>query len=166
MSSDHESPIKTPKQLIVAVTLALVVPVIAIVLLANFVTGKMRAGSGTDSNKAAVAAATEQRIRPVAKFDIRDANAPKILKTGEQVYNAQCAACHAAGAAGAPKYGDAAAWGPRIKTGYDALLTSAVKGKGAMAAQVGGDYSEEEIGRAVVYLTASAGGKFTEPAPK
>jgi hypothetical protein len=75
----------------------------------------------------------------VGSIVLRDASAPVVLKTGEQVYQAQCAACHATGAAGAPKLGDAAAWGPRIPTGYDALLNSALKGKGAMGAQGGGE---------------------------
>jgi hypothetical protein len=50
------------------------------------------------------------------------------------------------------------------QTGYEALLNSALKGKGAMAAQGGGEYSDFEIGRAVVYLANQGGGKFAEPA--
>jgi len=79
------------------------------------------------------------------------------------VYQAQCAACHNAGAAGAPKLGDATAWGPRIKSGYDHLWEAALKGKGAMGAQGGGDFSDVEIGRAVVYMSNQAGAKFAEP---
>jgi cytochrome c5 len=85
------------------------------------------------------------------------------LKAGDQVYQGQCAACHNVGAAGAPKLGDAAAWAPRIKTGYEALLNSALKGKGAMGAQGGGDYSDLEIARSVVYMANQAGAKFAEP---
>ena len=85
------------------------------------------------------------------------------LKTGEQVYQAQCAACHASGAAGAPKLADAAAWGPRVKSGADALLASALKGKGAMGAQGGGDFSDYEIARAVVFMANQGGAKFDEP---
>jgi cytochrome c5 len=66
--------------------------------------------------------------------------------------------------AGAPKFGDAGAWGPRIKTGFDALLNSALKGKGAMGAQGGGDLDDFEIARAVVYMVNGSGGKFAEPA--
>ena len=94
-------------------------------------------------------------------MELRDANRP--LRAGEEVYNTQCAACHAAGLAGAPKLGDAAAWGARIKTGYEALLTSALKGKGAMGAQGGGDFNDLEIGRAVVHMANAAGGKFEVP---
>ena len=62
------------------------------------------------------------------------------------------------------KFGDAATWAPRIKTGFEALWNSALKGKNAMGAQGGGDFSDVEIGRAVVHMTAAAGGKFAEPA--
>ncbi len=53
-------------------------------------------------------------------------------RTGVEVYNTKCLACHMTGAAGAPKVGDAAAWAPRAALGMDALLATAVKGKGAM----------------------------------
>ena len=111
------------------------------------------------------AEATAQRIQPVGMVALKDASVVAELRTGEQVYAAQCTACHAAGLAGAPKSGDEAAWAPRIKTGYEALLNSALKGKGAMAAQGGGEYSDYEIGRAVVFMANKAGGKFDEPKP-
>ena len=98
------------------------------------------------------------RIQKVGAVEIRDANRP--LKAGEEVFKAQCAACHTTGVANAPKVGDAGAWGPRIKNGYEALLTSALKGKGAMGAQGGGDFDDVEIGRAVVYMANTGGGKF------
>jgi cytochrome c5 len=60
--------------------------------------------------------------------------------------------------------GDKSAWAPRIKTGYEALLNSALKGKNAMGAQGGGDHNDVEIGRAVVYMTNASGAKFAEPA--
>ena len=51
---------------------------------------------------------------------------------GKKLYDTSCAACHAAGVAGAPKFGDKAAWAPRIKTGEASLVASVIKGKGAM----------------------------------
>ena len=156
----HEGPIKTPKQLAVAVVAAFVVPIIAIILLVNYVVAdKMPAAGSSAMTHEAVA----QRIQPVGKVEIKDANDLSTLKTGEQVYAAQCVACHGSGAAGAPKLGDAAAWGQRVKNTYDALLTSALKGKGSMGAQGGGDFSDFEIGRAVVYMANQGGGKFEEP---
>ena len=157
----HEGPIKTPRQLIWTVVFAFVVPVVIIILLVNYVAmgGKPAAGTA-----ALEAEAVAKRIAPVARVEIKDASDTASLKTGEQVFQAVCTACHTAGAAGAPKVGDAAAWAPRIKTGYDALLNSALKGKGAMGAQGGGDYSDLEIGRAVVYMANKGGAKFAEPA--
>ena len=154
----HSGPIKTPKQLLAAVFFSFVVPIFAIIGLVYSVTTANKTAPGAVDTQKAVA----MRIQKIGSVEIRDAN--RILKTGEEVYKAQCTACHAAGLAGSPKTGDVAAWAPRIKTGYDALLTSALKGKGAMGAQGGGEYGDIEIGRAVVYLTSAAGGKFAEPA--
>jgi cytochrome c5 len=158
--TSHETPIKTPKQLIATVVAAFVVPIFAIILLANYVATDSKPAAGSEGlGPEAVA----RRIQRVGTVEIKDASDTASLKSGEQVYAAQCSACHAAGVAGAPKFGDEAAWAPRLKTGYEALLTSALKGKGSMAAQGGGDFSDIEIGRAVVYLANKGGGKFDEP---
>lgn len=157
----HEGPIKTPKQLIWTVVASFVVPILIIILLVNYVAMGDKPAAGT---KALDAQAVAQRIAPVGRVELRDASDVASLKTGEQVYQAVCGACHNSGAAGAPKLGDNAAWGDRLKTGYDALLNSVLKGKGAMGAQGGGDYSDFELGRAVVYLTGKSGGAFPEPA--
>ncbi|MCV2350681.1 c-type cytochrome [Paucibacter sp. Y2R2-4] len=156
----HEGPIKTPKQLAWAVFFALVVPVVVIIMLANYVTSNVKPSAGTEALEAMAVAA---RIQPVGSIELKDLNNAAALKTGEQVFQAQCSACHATGAAGAPKVGDQAAWGPRVKTGFEALLNSALKGKGAMGAQGGGDFSDFEISRAVVYMANQGGAKFDEP---
>lgn len=105
--------------------------------------------------------ATAERIQKVGAIELQATK--RELQTGEQVFNAQCGACHNSGAAGAPKIKDAGAWGARIAKGYDALLTSALKGKGAMGAQGGGAFDDVEIGRAVVYMANAAGAKFADP---
>ena len=156
----HEGPIKTPKQLIATIVASFVIPIAVIVLLVNYVDFGTKPGAGSDGLEAQAVA---HRIQPVASVEIRDASSPASLRTGEQVYAGQCSACHAAGAAGAPKFGDATAWAPRVKTGYDALLNSALKGKGAMTPQAGGDFSDYEVGRAVVYMANQGGAKFEEP---
>jgi cytochrome c5 len=159
-NTPHEGPIKTPKQLILAVLYAFVVPIIVIVLLVEYVTTDHRPAAGsTGLTPEAVA----QRIQPVGMVQVKDISDPSSLKTGEQVFAAQCTACHTAGLVGSPKLGDAEAWAPRIKTGYDALLHSALAGKNQMGAQGGGDYADLEIGRAVVYMANKAGAKFDEP---
>ncbi|MFC5522159.1 c-type cytochrome [Polaromonas jejuensis] len=154
----HTGPIKTPQQLLAAVFFSFVVPVFAIIGLVYYVSSANKPSAGAAEAEKAVAL----RIQKIGMVEIRDANRP--LKSGEEVYKAQCIACHGSGAAGAPKFGDAGAWGPRIGTGFDALWHSALKGKGAMGAQGGGDFEDIEVGRAVVYMTAAAGGKFAEPA--
>ena len=156
----HEGPIKTPKQLIWTVVAAFVVPVLIIIMLTHFVTNENKPAAGSDGfSEEAIA----HRIQPVGTIELRDASGPAVLRTGEQVYQGQCSACHGTGAAGAPKFGDAGAWAPRIATGFDALLHSALKGKGAMSPQGGGEFSDFEIGRAVVYMANQAGGKLAEP---
>ena len=156
----HEGPIKTPKQLILAVFYAFVIPIAVIVLLVVYVTSEHRPAAGS---KAFDPESVAQRVQPVGMVQVKDASDPSTLKTGEQVFAGQCTTCHTAGLVGAPKFGDADAWGPRIKTGYDALLHSALAGKGQMGAQGGGDFTDLEIGRAVVYMANKAGAKFDEP---
>ena len=161
MDGPHEGPIKTPKQLILAVLYAFVVPIFGIVLLVMFVTTGKRPSAGSEALEAAAVA---ERIRPVGMVEVKDMADFASMKSGEQVFAGQCTACHTAGALGAPKLGDAAAWAPRIKTGYDALVHSALAGKGQMPPQGGGDYSDFEIGRAVVYMANKGGASFAEPA--
>jgi cytochrome c5 len=158
----HEGPIKTPKQLVLAVLYAFVVPIFGIILLVMFVTSAKRPAAGSD---AMTPQAIAERIRPVGVVEVKDASDIASLKSGDQVFAAQCSACHAAGALGAPKLGDVDAWAPRLKSGFDALVHSALAGKGQMPPQGGGDFSDYEIARAVVFMTGKAGGKFAEPAP-
>lgn len=154
----HTGPIKTPKQLLMAVLFSFVIPVFAIIGLVLYVTSADKPAAGASNPEKAVA----ERIQKVGMVEIRDANRP--LRSGEEVYKGQCAACHATGAAGAPKFGDAAAWSARIATGFETLVQSALKGKGAMAPQGGGDFNDTEIARAVAHMANAAGAKFAEPA--
>jgi cytochrome c5 len=170
LDEGHTGPIKTPKQLLIAVLFSFLVPVFAIIALVVFVVADNKPAGTNDVEKYVLGGVSAQdlergvveRIRKVGTVEIRDANRP--LAAGEQVFKVQCAACHTTGAAGAPKQGDTAAWANRIRTGFDALVTSALKGKGAMPAQAGGDFSDTEIARAVAYLANSGGAKFAEPA--
>jgi cytochrome c5 len=166
---DHTGPIKNPKQLLVAVFFSFVVPVFAIIGLVYYVTSAAKPAGTSDAAAMSLSGVSDdarargiaERIQKVGMVEIRDAN--RALKSGEEVFKAQCTACHAAGVAGAPKVCDAGAWGPRIKTGLEALVNSALKGKGAMGAQGGGDFDDTEIARAVVYMANGSGAKFAEP---
>src|SRR3954466_3247270 len=146
---EHESGIRTPKQLITVIAAAIIVPVIVIIMLTQFVTLDNKEAPGSDSFSPAAVA---RRIAPVASDAVFDATAVVVPKTGQQVFEAQCTTCHTAGLLGAPKFGDAAAWAPRVAKGMDALWQSALHGKNSMPAQGGGEFSDYEIARAVVYM--------------
>jgi cytochrome c5 len=86
------------------------------------------------------------------------AAAPATAKPdGKKLYDTSCMACHAAGVAGAPKFGDKAAWAPRIKTGIDALYAAALKGKGTMPAKGGNAAAPDaDVKAAVDYMVSAA----------
>lgn len=109
--------------------------------------------------------ATNLRIQPVAKVKLAPltaAGSAKGSRSGEELYKAVCSACHGTGVAGAPKLGDKAAWAPRIATGLDALQVNAIKGLNAMPPRGGSDASDEEIRRAVIFMTNQSGANFKE----
>jgi cytochrome c5 len=163
---EHESAIKTPKQLIVAILAGFLVPIIAIVLLVQYVSNDKKVGAGSSALTPEAIAA---RISPVADqgFTLKDANAPKVLQTGEAVYKSICMGCHDSGTAGSPKFGDAAAWGPRIAQGYDKVVANAIGGVRGMPAKGGNpDLDDVEVARAVVYMANASGAKFKEPEVK
>lgn len=161
--NEHQSLIRTPKQLVIAVTGFFLVIVIGIILLVSFVTNAPVTGAGTDSLDAEAVA---NRLRPVAEqgFTVIDANAPRVLQAGAAVYAATCAACHDSGMAGAPKTGDNEIWRSRLAQGYDMLLKHAIEGIRAMPAKGGNpDLSDVEVARALVFMSNKSGASFKEP---
>jgi len=161
--NQHQSLIRTPKQLVIAVAGFFLVIVLGIILLVIFATNKPLGGAGSESQSAQAIAT---RVRPVAEegFAFKDVNAPKVLQSGQAVYNAVCVACHGTGAAGAPKAGDAGAWSARLAQGYGTLVQHAVQGIRAMPPKGGNaDLDDVEVARAVVYMANQSGAKFKEP---
>jgi cytochrome c5 len=161
-SDPHSSPIKSPKQLIIVVVLAFVVPILIIVLLTQLVTGGWR-GSHEDDKQIL------SRIKPVGSVVIGEASAPKGALAGDAVYGQVCKTCHDAGLAGAPKIGDKAAWGPRIAQNQSTVTQHAIagfQGKTGVMPPKGGnaDLTDAEVGRAVVYMANQAGANWKEPA--
>ncbi len=159
----HQSPIKTPKQLVIVVVLAFLVPIVVIGLLSQLVTSGMT-GARDDE------AARRLRIAPVGAVDVADPNAPHVALSGEQVFGQVCKTCHEAGLAGAPKMGDNAAWAPRIAQGAATLFKHAIEGftgkNGMMPAKGGNtDLADDDVERAVVYMANRSGGKLAEPKP-
>jgi cytochrome c5 len=80
---------------------------------------------------------------------------------GKEVYDAACFVCHAPGAAGAPRFGDATAWANRIEKGIDALYHNSIKGYmgdfGVMPPKGGRpDFSDDDVKAAVDYMVSNA----------
>ena len=83
--------------------------------------------------------------------------APQLLaqadRSGKEVVDSVCAACHATGDKGAPKIGDRAAWNPRLKVGLDNIVRSAIRGHGGMPARGGqAALTDSEFKAAVTYM--------------
>jgi cytochrome c5 len=128
-------------------------------------------GAETTEGKSKVEAVSKN-LAPVGAGATKEAKAAGSAKarSGEEVYTASWLACHAAGIANAPKPDDKAAWEPRVATGLDALMKTAIEGKGAMPARGGNPaVTDEEIKNAILYMTKKAGfdlssAKKAEPA--
>jgi cytochrome c5 len=109
-------------------------------------------------NSGIAKAAAPAPAAPAAAAPAVAAAAPATGKPdGKKVYDGTCVACHATGVAGAPKFGDKAAWAPRLKTGTEALYASALKGKAAMPAKGGNaSLADADVKAAVDYMVAAA----------
>jgi cytochrome c5 len=174
-SEEHSSAIKTPQQLIAVVVAAFVVPIALISIVAHLVTGGAHTGK---DNPALSEEEIAKRLKPVGEVAI-DPNQPAPVAAapvtvaaapapsaaapaasgdsgkGKSIFDTTCMACHATGAAGAPKIGDKAAWAPRLKEGMPAVYGIAMKGKGAMPPKGGnGTLSEADVKAAVDYMVS------------
>jgi cytochrome c5 len=124
--------------------------------------GKSAEAGGASANGAKAAAApaasaAAPATTPAAPAtSVAAAAAASAKPDGKKIYDTTCTACHGAGVAGAPKFGDKAAWAPRIKLGIDALHASALKGKGAMPPK-GGNVTlpDADVIAAVDYMVAA-----------
>lgn len=174
---EHSSAIKTPKQLITVIVAAFVFPVLIIMLIGHLVTGNPPVDSDSPafSNQAVA-----KRLKPVGTLALASdslqpevssmadpggaasASAAPVAASGEgdkikTIYTSSCAACHATGAAGAPKLGDKAAWAARIKAGNESLYSSALKGKNAMPAKGGNaSLSDSDVKSVVDYMISAS----------
>jgi cytochrome c5 len=153
----------TPQEVIISIVAGLLAPLLAIFLVIQLVLS-IQDNHKPDTTSEAAQKAIDDRIKPVAHLVALDANAPKVEKSGQEVYDAVCTACHAAGALSAPKFENKGDWGPRIAQGYDTLIKHAIEGIRQMPPRGGdGDLSDVEVARAVAYMANAAGAKFTPP---
>ena len=95
----------------------------------------------------------ESRIAPVAKIEMQAGGGDGGVKDGKTVYNTVCAGCHGAGVLGAPKFGDKAAWAPRIAQGMPTLVNHAINGIRSMPPRGGAaSLSDDEVKAGVQYM--------------
>lgn len=153
----------TPQEIIISVLAGLFAPLLAIVLVVMLILG-IQDKHLPDTTSAAAQKATLERIKPFAHLAAVDANAPKVEKSGQEVFDAVCSTCHTPGALGAPKFGNKGDWGPRISQGYEILIKHALEGIRQMPPRGGdGDLSDTEVARAVAYMADAAGATFKAP---
>lgn len=176
---EHSSAIKTPGQLIAVVVAAFVLPVVILLMVGKLAIGN----SSPDQNSPAFSdEAVAKRLKPVGELALasdspqpdtqpeaaaaQTADAPVASAGGtsvagpdkiQAIYTASCAACHATGAAGAPKLGDSAAWAPRIQAGNETLYNNALKGKNAMPPKGGNaSLSDDDVKAVVDYMVSQS----------
>jgi cytochrome c5 len=160
MADHHAMPKTTLKDFLYATLGGLLAPAIAIFMIVLLVLG-IQANFGASDAAPVADRIVRERIQPFGQSVVVDPNAPKVERTGKQVYDEVCAGCHASGALGAPRFENAGDWSRRIAQGYDTLLTHAIKGINKMPARGGDpDLSDLEVARAMVHMTNSAGARF------
>jgi cytochrome c5 len=98
-----------------------------------------------------------KRIMPIGKVHVAGAQAESAAadgpRSGGDIYNASCVACHGSGVLGAPKKADAAGWGPRLEAGFDAVWQNAINGKGAMPPRgTCANCSDDDIKAAIEFM--------------
>jgi len=166
---ERSTPIQTPQQLAVVMLLAFLVPILAIVMTVQLITGGLKVDTtGTSLSEEAVA----KRLKPVGEFALAGAattatpstNAPPSsaagapsatsgVADGGKVYQAVCSMCHGTGLMGSPKLGDKAAWKPRTAQGLATLHEHAIKGIRTMPAKGGNtSLSDADVSAAVDYM--------------
>ena len=162
MSEYNDSSKTTGFQVLFAILGALIAPVLVIVLILKLFMGFQ--STAPEDEKATVAEVTKQ-VEPIAQVEVAVvSNVAHVDKGGEEVYNAVCTMCHAAGLLNAPKFGDKGQWAPRIAQGYETLVSHAINGIRSMPARGGNaDLTDGEVANAVAYMANASGANFTAP---
>jgi cytochrome c5 len=153
---------------------SLVIGLLVVIAIALFALARSVAGHTQDREVYAESAyirSVDQRLQPLSREAVagqdnsalaivetktsgQGGSALPVPKTGTEVFDQVCSACHAQGIAGAPKAGDAAAWGPRIAKGKPTLYDHALHGfqgqAGVMPAKGGRPDVPDDLVRAAV----------------
>ena len=160
---EHPSLIRTPGQLILVLVLAFAIPVTLVALLASVVAGS---GGYGKNDPAMSEEAIAKRLQPVGTVVLAEPSASGAEKSGKEVYETVCAACHASGVLNAPKLGDKEAWAKLIGQGQERLTASALKGVRQMPPRGGNpNLTDTELARVVAYMANAAGANWKAPEP-
>lgn len=137
------------------VGLAVFCLVATVVYLVSSLSNVVVKASNDDGVAEHFAAATNERIKPVAVVNAGDVNII-VVRSAKEIVEGTCAACHSTGAMNAPKIGAKSAWASRGN--LNALVKSAIKGKGMMPARGGdGSLTDADIKKAVQYMLKKSG---------
>lgn len=134
------------------------------------VVGALIPKAGQQVTQQAQEQALAERLKPVGQLTVAGGAGEKVMDTviakanaadGKAVYEQACQVCHAAGVAGAPKFGDKAAWKDRLPQGKEALYEHALKGfqgKVGVMPPKGGftALSDADVKAAVDYMVSKA----------
>ena len=130
------------------------------ILLSSLVNTYKRNSTKGEADSSYLVELASDNLKPVGVSATSDAvaAAPAAARSGKEVFTTVCTVCHTAGVAGAPKVSDKAAWEPRVATGLDALMNTAINGKGAMPARGGNpSVTDAELKATIIYMTTEAG---------
>jgi cytochrome c5 len=137
---------------------------LSLLLLALLAACNKQEPAAPSPQSATPSATASEYAPPTAATDTPEPGAAKVAQandTGKTVYDKTCMVCHAAGVAGAPKFGDKALWAPRIAQGIDKLYENSIKGfkgKTGVMPPKGGNMSlsDADMKAAVDYMVAHA----------
>ncbi len=176
MSNDNEKVFFKPYFLVALVMFGFIAFIGSLIVSTHKEAQKVAPATAEPTGQAGdqVSSEVEEITAPVGQVAVADGSSSEGGATsgngdlGKTTYESVCFACHGQGIAGAPKFGDKEAWGPRIEKGLETLHEHALKGftgsSGSMMPAKGGraDLSDEAVMAAVDYMVSAAGGKVSE----
>jgi len=155
---EHQPQENKSLSLILFVAGAAVLALTAFALLSNLGSTISKNTVDSDAKAEYRQKAMNKVLAPVGSVTSVDKSLAPVERSGEQVYTLVCAACHANGLLNSPKIGDKVAWAARAAGGLEALVASAIAGKGSMPARGGNPtVTDPEISKAILHMVEGTG---------